>query len=545
MVMLTPVDAELVVPLIGSRAVLDIALRRTERGGFQQVHATVDGLRQLAREGAGLSLRLAMVLASIWRMDIAELGYTSRGVFLAERVGLGTTWARQLVRLVDSPLDLVKQAVTRGEVSLRDAVAAVGNVEPDGQLAWLAGLGREDADEGEAPVLLDLDGTAADAVREARRVARVLLGRRAPNLDVDAFILEAFRRRVPLEQLLDQARARPERPPEPGPADFGWCAAGPPAERLLGPWVEPESLRDALEQLDLIKRLRDQREAVLARAWAVLDHLAVWAELGFEDRWLFALEVFGWPKRTAQRRKQVGWALEWYPELDEAVRRGLGLGAAALLATVIADKTSERWLAVAERVTSRELARAVGAARDDVSSRATLLRYEAAANAADGWLAEGAPVGGEVPAPLAGEGPLKVSLAHPEPPRQQASGRVRAGEEVVEAARWWVENVVLPPRRGFDAVKERDGYRCQNPECLRVSFRVEAHHVEHRAHGGDDSSDNGLSLCRTCHLRGLHTGGEHHRPRICTAKVHIGDALAILWEYAEGRRVLQFRADPA
>ena len=279
--------------------------------------------------------------------------------------------------------------------------------------------------------------------------------------------------------------------------------------------------------------MKHGREAVLARAWAVIDHGQLWRDAGFESRWDFARDVLGWSKRTAQRRRRVGWALEWYPELDAAVRDGLGLGAASLLATVLDAGTANRWLAVSSRVGRRELARAVEAARQSRDSMCVLARYERAIDAADDWSRERSGSG----APTAGA-PMKVALATPATPRERRAGTgVRAAPTVLDAARWLLERVTLPKRRGFEQIKERDGHRCQNPECGKVTLRVEAHHVEHRKDGGDDSLENGLSTCRPCHLRGLHT----REPARIRARAVDAGGPAILWTYAGGRQVLQFR----
>lgn len=247
--------------------------------------------------------------------------------------------------------------------------------------------------------------------------------------------------------------------------------------------------------------------------------------------------MFGWPKRTAQRRKRVGWALEWHPELDDAVRNGLGLTAAGLLGTVIGEDAT-RWLRVARRVGRRELARAVEAQRQSLRSSDVLERYERSISDADAWVAEQP----EDRAPPAG-GPIRVALAWPkvpsapfDPPAAQL-----AAPPVLTAARWWVEHVVLPKRTGFRRVAERDRYRCQNPECGRLTLRCECHHIVHRIQGGSDELENGVATCRPCHLRGLHTGRDGGTPNIDTEALEVAGRAALLWSYVAGRRVLQFR----
>jgi hypothetical protein len=55
----------------------------------------------------------------------------------------------------------------------------------------------------------------------------------------------------------------------------------------------------------------------------------------------------------------------------------------------------------------------------------------------------------------------------------------------------------IPPRTRR-LVMERDQYRCRFPGC-RSTRNLDAHHLEHRAHGGDHSSNNIATLCRGHH----------------------------------------------
>ena len=67
----------------------------------------------------------------------------------------------------------------------------------------------------------------------------------------------------------------------------------------------------------------------------------------------------------------------------------------------------------------------------------------------------------------------------------------------------------------------RDDHRCCNPKRGRRNLRVQAHHIELRSLGGSDAPDNGISECRVCHLRLIHTR------KISVTRV--GDAL--VWRY--------------
>ncbi|MBT3224513.1 MAG: hypothetical protein HN348_36055, partial [Proteobacteria bacterium] len=67
-------------------------------------------------------------------------------------------------------------------------------------------------------------------------------------------------------------------------------------------------------------------------------------------------------------------------------------------------------------------------------------------------------------------------------------------------------------------------------------------HIHWRSRGGSDDLTNGVTVCRVCHLRGLHTGTAGASPRIVVEPIVLGkDLSALLWTYTDGRQVLAFR----
>jgi len=54
------------------------------------------------------------------------------------------------------------------------------------------------------------------------------------------------------------------------------------------------------------------------------------------------------------------------------------------------------------------------------------------------------------------------------------------------------------------AVLFRDRWKCRVPECKRRT-QIQAHHLKFRSRGGEDTEDNLLTLCKTCH-EALHGG---------------------------------------
>ena len=77
------------------------------------------------------------------------------------------------------------------------------------------------------------------------------------------------------------------------------------------------------------------------------------------------------------------------------------------------------------------------------------------------------------------------------------------------------------PNVAYRHIYARDGLRCTNPSCTRRDRTP--HHVRFRAHGGDDSDDNVISLCTRCHLDGVHGG------RFTVSR----EGAALVWRFAD------------
>lgn len=52
-------------------------------------------------------------------------------------------------------------------------------------------------------------------------------------------------------------------------------------------------------------------------------------------------------------------------------------------------------------------------------------------------------------------------------------------------------------------VFKRDSFKCQNLNCTTPSSDITLHHIKWQKNGGEDSSDNCVTLCDECH-RGYH-----------------------------------------
>jgi len=335
-----------------------------------------DAVRQLA--GAQrLQLGLAMDLAWLAARDPEDLGFSTRSAFYAERVDWGASWRKAMVALARSQLDRVKRAALDGTLPLRRAVEAPGALGPEAsdeaQRAWLD-TAAEPVDKPSAAPKASYEGQHAARIREARSLARICMGRAASDQQVDDFLLRHFREQTPTDQILAEARERPEPPPPAPPLSWDWC-----------PWEAPADVADALARLQTRQAILRGRTATLARAWVIARHEAWWTCLPEPDRSPegMARSVFGVSLRQAQRWHQLGWALQWHPELCRAIDEGLHIGSAAAIASVLGEGEVGPWLAVAARLGRRELLRAVADARAE-GSRRTMSAYGRAIELADG-----------------------------------------------------------------------------------------------------------------------------------------------------------------
>ena len=513
--------------------------------------------RTLATLGAALDLRRARVLDWVSRQDLAPLGYPSFTAFRAQHVEWGGSWERALRRLVKSPLQLVKAAAVRGEISLRTAASAPGKVAVEAQAAWLRDHGRGDAaGEGE-PRGFDKDlfsGQEARDIHAARQRARVLIGKQARNAAVDEYIVMAWLDRRPAAELLADARMPPP-PPDLTPGT--WPPGPDPATEVVGPWVEPHDLDHAVALLEHLQAVGRGRRAALGLA---LDHLAQgghYLEWGYDSLNRYAQGELDLSPSTTRRYRTLGASLDLHPELLAAVRgdalgvrvdapitgpAGLDLdGAMAIDALAQTGRAVRGWLAVARHLGSAELQRlaSLGKAtskRTSGSDPVVLLREAEdrvaraphvldKLEAGHGIGARGPLVPGQ--ASTAGAPWRVTGPPTPPPPPHPGDALTWGHPMLLEAARWFLDTVHLPSQQSCGKAKEHQRWMCQNPECRRVTLRNQVHHIWHREHGGTDDSDNLVTVCKSCHLRLIH-GGHVQVFRVAAD----GGDQALVWRFA-------------
>ncbi len=512
----------------------------------------------LAGGGKALDLRLARLLAWFRQKDLSHLGYPSFAVFMRERSDWARSQTYQLMRLASCGLPRIQAAVCLGLISFEQAFSAVGEIGPDEQIRWLqdALAGRVEAwrekrpqpDDGPEPLrwAVDLQGEQLTEIREARHLAHLCIGRPVSDEQADRYILKAWRARRPGKEILAEAR---QAPPVPDVGESSWCDAPDPATPLVGPWEEPRDPQHGLQLLERVQRVRRMRVLALGRAYQIVVKEKLCPEMGYHSLGGLAKDGLGLSKRSLERLRALALLIDELVPVRQAVARGLDLDRARIVADISCEEDVEDWLCVARWTGKGELRRAVRAvgsskrvarellaqyrqaielARELVPGAAPMgiapVEDEEATETGSGAQREATGTGRRPPAPRPGPMlavALRAVLAPPPQPRWET-----VNAHLPVAARWFLENVKPEPQKGFGKVKERDDFRCQNPECRRRTLRTHAHHKHQRQEGGDDSPGNGDTLCPSCHLRLIHAG------RVAMEEIHLeGMGLVLVWRY--------------
>jgi 5-methylcytosine-specific restriction endonuclease McrA len=101
----------------------------------------------------------------------------------------------------------------------------------------------------------------------------------------------------------------------------------------------------------------------------------------------------------------------------------------------------------------------------------------------------------------------------------------------LEECLWVWDEPRAMPRRGYDRVYRRDGYRCMAPGCI-ARVHLETHHVVYRSRGGVDTMENLLVLCRFHHQQGEHG---------TRARVRGKAPLGVTWRLGEAKLATWWR----
>ncbi len=508
----------------------------------------------LAGGGRALDLRQARLLAWFRAQDLSLLGYPGFPIFMRERLDWKSSWTYQLMKLSSCGLPRIQAAVCLGLISFEQAFQAVGEIGPDEQVDWLdralAGLveawreKRPRPSEDEEPLRwsTDLQGEQLQEILRARHMARLCMGRPVSDEQADRYILIQWRKRRPGKEILAEAR---QPPPVPDVGESSWCDAPDPATPLVGPWIEPRDLQHGLRLLENLQQVRRLRVLALGRAYQLASEDRLYLEMGYHSLGGLAQDGLDTSTRTLERYRALAQLIDELLPVHQAVEQGLDLSRARMVADMACEEDVEDWLHVAKWTGVGELRRAVKLVGSSKRVARELLAMYRQAIAAARELVPGAEPMGLAPAeeeaspaqeedatesgdqPRSGQDAkstasraqadatrsgnrpralklavaLRAVLAPPPAPRW-----VTVHADLPAAARWFLENVKPEPQKGFGKVKERDDFRCQNPECRRRTLRAHAHHHHERNKGGGNQLWNGKTVDPSCHLRLIHAG---------------------------------------
>lgn len=296
-----------------------------------------------------------------------------------------------------------------------------------------------------------------------------------------------------------------------------------------------------------------ESEAVIL--FAEVLKLKLYRSLGYASIHLYAEEALGFSRSKSYEFIRLAEALDELPGLKQGLESGeLPWTKAREVVKVATPETEEAWLALAESKSRRELEKEVVKSRarrdaDKQEDQAELIEPErdvpAAATAQSLTLRLSPLAKAKFEAmleklmkkhhrdreqvllmaleSLLGEStrvdntasPYQVIVQHCPECESKTVGVEHHRLSPAESAQIDCDSQVLtpegrnrssvPPARRR-AVLKRDGHRCQTKGCDSTHF-LEVHHIRPRSRGGDNRSENLITLCSSCH-RHLHERDE-------------------------------------
>jgi hypothetical protein len=475
----------------------------------------LDRMMLLADSEGALLLRIGEILAALSDFDERLLGHTSYRGLLQNEVDFDRSWAIRLRNFARSQLVAIKVAVCRNIIPMSAAVEAPTDLTLEGQLAWIEGVRSGDIrtkkkkkkSKREPRVLID-DSEAARIVHAATKRARTIRGGNCSDAAARRDIRKAFHDKADGREIIRKAlEPREPRPKEP-PID--WNAITDPAAELLGPRRVPIDVHDGrriLRELLYDYRIRTIELGLLYQQ--VVDR-KLYRVFNFGSIEEMVRESFTVSVRTLQNYRDRALDLAIYPELLQALEQGMDFGRVMAVCEVATEDNVDRWLAIAKRMTVMELRRAVSWAHE-TEGELVLSSYEnaiAETKGAHQWVA------------------IRAARREERPPRWIEG----AEPDLVEACKWYLENVRIPKQHGFQEVKERASWICENPRCYCLTIRMDSHHRLWRSRGGTNESSNGRAVCKPCHLRGIHP----HE----VVRIDADEKGRDVWSYADGLQIV-------
>jgi hypothetical protein len=385
--------------------------------------------------------------------DARKIDFANFGAYASEELDMDRTWAGRIMALGRSDLSRVKEALCRGWIPISTAVLAVKDVEPDEQDEWVAGVRSGDIrprKKKEPLARVDIeDPEKAAFVDGVFRKARVVMGYRATDPEVERHVLGVYRERRSGKQLVKDAQARREPPPK---RTTPFDPLDDPAAPFLGPRVMPRDekhLQELIETCCGCGACEDRaRRALRPRGRAqALPGARVPEREGDGRR---ALPSVGCARSRSTRRSSRDSSTT--PELEEALAEGMDVIRVLAISDIATEENVARWIASAGAWGDRAPSRGRVGGRGDECLRARALRARDRGNA--GCAHVGSHQGGAPPYP---KPPRRIEGVHP---------------ELYDACVYYDREVQLPKLKGFPSVRSRERHCCENPLCNCESLRT-------------------------------------------------------------------------
>jgi len=267
----------------------------------------------------------------------------------------------------------------------------------------------------------------------------------------------------------------------------GWSylEAVPDVPAMADSFAGLDSAHDIDAKLRELARLRTRWDVVTGKAARMVRRSGLWRLLGFNDFRHYCEVRLRMSPRAVEQRAAVEDRLAALKVLRRARDEGLSYEKVRLLSRLRNPSRIAAWIPWAWGMTCIQLDRVLGAEREGQMRAAHLLALclpiGAALVLANAFEAVRARLG----APAFDSTCLFILCAH-------------------FIGTWEDDPVVKRSLSRSQKIRKRDLGRCTAPGCSRRA--VQAHHVEHRSHGGGDEDENQTGLCAYHHLVGIHGG---------------------------------------
>jgi hypothetical protein len=534
-------------------------------------------LKIVAGHEQAIKMRAGRVLAWMKTKDLSPLNVPSWTACVEEYSPWCESTTREYVRLAESRLEIVREAAVTKMIDLKAAGRALKELAEDAsaedQLAFVENIASKKQRRFPRS---HLDVICKDEVRRvlaARDIGQILIGWPAPIPVIDDFLIDCHSNRLTNEQILERAKAAPAKPERLAKPVPDWRTD--PTVSLLGPWVEPTDLHDAVRMLRGLEALLDKRDVLLGMAYYLIEYWALWGDFpGCDTLEQFCIEQLGLGQRSFERYARRGLDHFQYPLVREEMEKGLTGDRADFVLDRAAGSPENhvrQWIDLVRRLGRTEMGRAARGDRDvdlrkeyapalamakEVEGIVKVAKEQGMGAAADratqtgGESAEGSEgdestgTGGDESTGTGGDaariaqhilaqgatGDIKIAI------RDDANRRfpfpdpeyLMVRPKLLAAADYVLATVVLPANYGPRKIVEHDCQICQNPRCRRPTLRLQDHHIDEQRYGVDHRLPNQVGLCPGCHGRGIHSNWMR--------VVRIGDWL--VWTYEDGEAVI-------